>query len=492
MAIFYQSTRDKSNQKTASQAILQGLAEDGGLFVPVDFPKLALDFEQLKNATYQEIAELVLQTFFDDFSKAEIHDMVKAAYGDNFDDPEIAPVKQVGQHYLLELFHGETIAFKDMALSILPYLMTQAAKKNGVTNEIVILTATSGDTGKAAMAGFADVEQTKIIVFYPKNGVSPIQERQMVTQQGDNVHVVAIDGNFDQAQTAVKAMFNEADLRDKMAKNGKQFSSANSMNIGRLIPQVAYYIYAYAQLVKKNQIENGESVNFSVPTGNFGNILAAYYAKKLGLPIRKLICASNKNNVLTDFFKTGRYDKNREFFVTSSPSMDILVSSNLERLIFELTDENDQTTGQLLTALSTEGQYQLTEKMLEKLTDFIADWADESEISKEIQETFSKNHYVLDPHTAVASSVYHKLAPEGKTVVVSTASPYKFPQVVLNALSSTAVASDDFAAVKALEELSETPLPRAVKSIEKAEVLHQTTVEVSQMQSEVERYLGLK
>ena len=497
MTTFYHSTRNKNNRKTASQAILQGLAEDGGLFVPVNFPQLDLDFKTLQNATYQEIATLVLKTFFDDFTESEIRTMVDAAYGKKFDQPEIAPLKKVGGVHVLELFHGETLAFKDMALSILPHLMQQAAQKNGVTREIVILTATSGDTGKAAMAGFADVPQTKIIVFYPKNGVSPIQAQQMLTQQGGNVHVVGIDGNFDQAQTAVKAMFNSIELREKMAQNGKQFSSANSMNIGRLIPQVAYYIYAYAQMVKQKQITIGEEINFSVPTGNFGNILAAYYAKKLGLPVHQLICASNKNNVLTDFFKSGRYDKNRAFHVTSSPSMDILVSSNLERLIFELTKEDDQATAKLLTELSVDGHYEITAPMQDKLKDFVAGWASEDEIIQEIKHTFEETHYVFDPHTAVASSVYHQLAPTQKTVVVSTASPYKFPAVVLEAIqpkeerTSSSAADGDFSAVAALQRISGLALPEAIRGLETATVRHHTTVKVEQMQSEVERYLGL-
>ncbi|AYG01192.1 threonine synthase [Lactococcus allomyrinae] len=493
MSVLYQSTRDKSNQKTASQAILQGLAADGGLYVPVEFPSIDLDFERLKNSSYQEIATLILHAFFDDFSREEIEKMVDLAYGEKFDTKKIAPVKQVGNHFVLELFHGETIAFKDMALSILPHLMTASADKNAVSNEIVILTATSGDTGKAAMAGFADVPHTKIIVFYPKHGVSEIQERQMLTQKGKNVHVVGIEGNFDQAQTAVKTMFNDTDLHQKMLTAGKQFSSANSMNIGRLIPQVAYYVYAYAQLVSTGSIVSGQKINFSVPTGNFGNILAAYYAKKIGLPINRLICASNKNNVLTDFFKTGHYDKNREFYVTSSPSMDILVSSNLERLIFDLTNKSDEKTNHLLTALQTEGQYQITEEMREKLSDFVADWASEEQISKEIHQTFTDENYVLDPHTAVASHVYRQYTDKTPTIVVSTASPYKFPRVVVDALTeSLSVDANDFELVKTLEKISRIPLPKAVKELEAAKGLHNTVVEVTQMQAEVERYLSLK
>ncbi len=491
MVLYYQSTRDKSNKITASQAILQGLAIDGGLYVPVEFPKLNLDFEQLKTATYQEIAQLVLSAFFDDFTTEEIFAAVKAAYGDKFDTPEIAPVKRLGEHFVLELFHGETIAFKDMALSILPHLMTLAAKKNGVRNEIVILTATSGDTGKAAMAGFADVPNTKIVVFYPKHGVSEIQERQMLTQKGSNVHVVGIEGNFDQAQTAVKEMFNDQNLREKMQKNGKQFSSANSMNIGRLVPQVAYYIWAYAQLLKSGEITNGEKINFAVPTGNFGNILAAFYAKKIGLPVNQLICASNKNNVLTDFFQTGIYNKNRAFFVTSSPSMDILVSSNLERLIFDLTDENDEQTKALLTSLSNTGHYQITEKMQEKLAGFTAAWTSEAEISQEIKQTFNDENYVLDPHTAVASHVVRQLEPTEPTVIVSTASPYKFPKVVIDALGNTANLTD-FEAVDRLENISQIPLPIAVESLFTAETRHHTVIATEKMQSEVENYLALK
>ena len=337
MTLVYQSTRDEKNRVTASQAILQGLATDGGLFTPITYPQVDLDFAKLKDASYQEVAKLVLSAFLDDFSEAELDYCINHAYDSKFDDAAIAPLVKLDGQYNLELFHGATIAFKDMALSILPHLMTTAAKKHGLENKIVILTATSGDTGKAAMAGFADVPGTEIIVFYPKDGVSKVQELQMTTQTGANTHVVAIDGNFDDAQTNVKHMFNDTDLRARLLEHKLQFSSANSMNIGRLVPQIVYYVYAYAQLVKTGEITAGDKVNFTVPTGNFGNILAAYYAKQIGLPVGKLICASNENNVLTDFFKTQVYDKKRSFKVTSSPSMDILVSSNLERLIFHLS-----------------------------------------------------------------------------------------------------------------------------------------------------------
>lgn len=495
MTLIYQSTRDKHNQVTASQAILQGLATDGGLYVPTTLPKLALDFEFLKNATYQEVATLILSAFLDDFTAEEIAYCVTNAYDDKFDDAAIAPLVKLDAHYNLELFHGNTIAFKDMALSILPYLMTTAAKKHGVEREIVILTATSGDTGKAAMAGFADVPGTKIVVFYPKNGVSKIQERQMTTQVGGNVKVIAIDGNFDQAQTNVKAMFNDADLRDKLFAHGKQFSSANSMNIGRLVPQIAYYVYAYAQLIKKGDVLAGEPINFTVPTGNFGNILAAYYAKQVGLPVKTLICASNDNNVLTDFFRTGTYDKNRDFFVTSSPSMDILVSSNLERLIFHLTGDNDKATRDLMSRLATDGSYQITADMLAQLQTFYADFSDESETSKEIAATFKSDNYVEDPHTAVASAVYKKYLADTDdktpTVIVSTASPYKFPKVVVASLEPLADQEDDFKAVKQLEVLSGIPLPKAVTDLFDAPVRHNAVVAADEMQTAVETYLDL-
>lgn len=324
MTLVYQSTRDEKNRVTASQAILQGLATDGGLFTPIKMPNLQLNFEELKDASYQKVAKIVLSAFLDDFTGEELDYCINSAYDDKFDDLAIAPLVSLDGQYNLELFHGSTIAFKDMALSILPYLLTTSAKKQGVNNKIVILTATSGDTGKAAMAGFSDVPGTEIIVFYPKDGVSKVQELQMTTQTGENTHVIAIDGNFDDAQTNVKEMFNDEVLREKLLAKNMQFSSANSMNVGRLIPQVVYYVYAYAQMVKQGYLKNGDKVNFTVPTGNFGNILAAYYASQIGVPVNKLICASNENNVLTDFFKTGTYDKKREFRVTTSPSMDII------------------------------------------------------------------------------------------------------------------------------------------------------------------------
>lgn len=494
MTLVYQSTRDANNTVTASQAILQGLATDGGLFTPVTYPQVNLDFEVLKNASYQEVAKLVLSAFLDDFTAEELDTCIHSAYDSKFDTPAIAPLVKLNGQYNLELFHGSTIAFKDMALSILPYLMTTAAKKHGLENDIVILTATSGDTGKAAMAGFADVPGTQIIVFYPRDGVSKIQELQMTTQQGSNTHVVAIDGNFDDAQTDVKRMFNDAVLREKLAANKLQFSSANSMNIGRLVPQIVYYVWAYAQLVKKGEIAADEKVNFTVPTGNFGNILAAYYAKQIGLPIGKLICASNENNVLTDFFATGTYDKKRLFRVTTSPSMDILVSSNLERLIFHLVGNDAAKTKELMEKLTETGEYSLENADQTILDLFAADFATEKQTAAEIKRVYEENHYIEDPHTAVASAVYHayrhKSGDSAPTVIVSTASPYKFPLVAVEAVTGEKMASD-FEALERLQELSGVSYPKAVDGLLSAPVLHNTVVAADQMQAEVERYLGI-
>ena len=352
MDLFYKSTRDSKVRVTASQAILQGLSEDGGLFVPEAVPALPVSMKELADMSYQETAYAVMSRFLTDFTESELKDCIAKAYDSKFDLPEIAPITKAEGAYYLELFHGATIAFKDMALSILPHLMTVSARKNQVKEDIVILTATSGDTGKAALAGFADVPGTRIIVFYPKDGVSPIQEKQMVTQKGDNTFVVGIRGNFDDAQSGVKSIFGDAAFKKELAEKGYRFSSANSINIGRLVPQIVYYVYAYARLFADGEIGENEPVNVVVPTGNFGNILAAYYAKQMGLPIGKLICASNDNKVLYDFFRTGSYDRNREFLLTSSPSMDILISSNLERLIYQIADQSDETDRRLMKELA--------------------------------------------------------------------------------------------------------------------------------------------
>ena len=495
MEPMYRSTRSEGKTVTASQAILKGLAEDGGLFVPTSIPSLDKSFADIAKLNYQETAYEVMKKFFTDFTEEELKNCITKAYDDKFDTKEIAPLVEMDGTYYLELFHGATIAFKDMALSILPHLLTTSAKKNHITNEIVILTATSGDTGKAALAGFADVEGTSIIVFYPKNGVSRIQERQMVTQKGKNTKVVGITGNFDDAQSGVKAMFNNKELAKTMAEKGYQFSSANSINIGRLVPQVVYYVYSYTRLLGQGVVKEGEPVNFVVPTGNFGNILAAYYAKNMGVPVGKLICASNENKVLFDFFETGVYDKNRDFILTTSPSMDILISSNLERLIFKIAGENAKATADMMNSLATDGKYEVTDEMKAQLKDFVGGWASEEECAAEIKRVYDKTGYVMDTHTAVASAVYHayteKTGDTAKTIIASTASPYKFGTSVMSAIDEKYKGMDDFALIDELEKVSGTKVPKAVEEIRSAPVLHDTVCETEDMQKTVEEILGL-
>ena len=497
MQILYKSTRGNGETVTASQAILKGLSEDGGLFVPVSIPKLDIPLEKLADMTYQETAYEVMSRFLTDYTEEELKNCIARAYDSKFDTEEIAPLHKTADGvYFLELFHGATIAFKDMALSILPHLMTTAAKKNGVKNEIVILTATSGDTGKAAMAGFADVPGTKIIVFYPKHGVSPIQEKQMVTQKGNNTYVVGITGNFDDAQSAVKKMFNDQAMADELQEAGYQFSSANSINIGRLVPQIVYYVYAYGRLLKSGEINSGDRINITVPTGNFGNILAAYYAKLMGLPVNRLICASNENKVLFDFFRTGTYDRKRDFILTSSPSMDILISSNLERLIYRLTGEDSQKCRGLMEALSSGGEYTITEEMKEGLADFYGNFLSEGETREAISATYYGSGYVIDPHTAVAAGVYQKYLrdTEDRTpvVIASTASPYKFTRSVMDAVSDRYEGLDDFALVDALSALTGISVPGAVEEIRTAPVLHDTVVDAEEMPETVRKILGIR
>lgn len=496
MNLLYKSTRDAEKTVTASQAILKGLVDDGGLFVPVSIPKLPVSLGELKEMTYQEIAYTVMKEFLTDFTEEELKSCIAKAYDSKFDTEEIAPLAKVEDAYYLELFHGATIAFKDMALSILPHLLTTSAKKNQVKNEIVILTATSGDTGKAALAGFADVEGTKIIVFYPKNGVSRVQELQMVTQKGDNTSVVAIHGNFDNAQSGVKAMFENKELEKELNEAGYQFSSANSINIGRLVPQVVYYVYAYAKLLQNEEIAEDEEINVVVPTGNFGNILAAYYAKNMGIPIAKLICASNENKVLYDFFQTGTYDRNREFVLTTSPSMDILISSNLERLIYKISGEDARKDTDLMTELKTKGSYAITGEMKANLADFAAGYATEEQVAKTIHDIYEDTGYVMDTHTAVAATVYKAYREDSKddrkTVIASTASPYKFAGSVMSAIDPKYKGQDDFKLIEELQKVSGTELPNAIKEIMNAEIRHNTECDVDQMEQTVKNILGVK
>lgn len=495
MDLMYSSTRNADVKVTASQAILKGLSDDGGLFVPDKIPALDVGLKELSAMTYQETAYAVMKQFLTDFTQDELMACIRAAYDSKFDTEEIAPLVKAGDVYFLELFHGATIAFKDMALSILPHLMTVSAKKNNVKNDIVILTATSGDTGKAALAGFADVEGTKIIVFYPKNGVSPIQEKQMVTQKGDNTCVVGIHGNFDQAQAGVKQMFADKQLGQELAAKGYQFSSANSINIGRLVPQIVYYVYAYARLLAEGSITEGEKINIVVPTGNFGNILAAYYAKNMGLPIAKLICASNENKVLYDFFGTGAYDKNREFMLTSSPSMDILVSSNLERLIYRIAGDDAAANARLMGQLAKEGRYQITDAMKAGLSDFYGNYADEAETAQAIRQYYEKEGYVIDTHTAVAASVCQKYqsktGDKAKCVIASTASPFKFTRSVMEAIGQPCNGKGDFELADALSKISGVKIPQAIEEIRTADVLHDMECGVGQMPETVKKFLGV-
>jgi len=482
MKITYHSTRNSELTASASEAILKGIAPDGGLYVPDQIPKLKLSLEKLARMDYAHVAYEVMKLFFTDFTEEELMYCIKGAYNtEKFDTEDITTLVDADGAYYLELFHGSTIAFKDMALSILPYLMTTSAKKCGSKEEIVILTATSGDTGKAALAGFADVPGTSIVVFYPKSGVSRVQEKQMVTQKGKNVNVIGIKGNFDDAQTAVKNIFTDPELAERMKAAGYRFSSANSINIGRLIPQVAYYVYAYTRLCP-------QKINFVVPTGNFGNILAAYYACKMGIPVNKLICASNRNKVLFDFFETGVYDRKREFYLTPSPSMDILISSNLERLVAEIAGDK---TAELMQQLKTEGKYEITAEMKEKLGLFVGGYAEDAEMAEAISSLYNKEGYIIDTHTAVASAVYNKYRKETGdntcTVIASTASPYKFTRAVLNAIDSKYDSKEDFELFDDLNKLSNVAIPKAIKDIISAPVLHDRVCEKDGLMAEVER-----
>ena len=495
MEVLYKSTRSSQEPVTASMAILKGLTDDGGLFVPDHIPLLDKSLGELAGMRYQEIAYEVMKLYLSDFTEEELKSCIDRAYDKKFDTEVIAPLASAEGAYFLELFHGATIAFKDMALSILPHLLTTSARKNHIEDEIVILTATSGDTGKAALAGFADVKGTRIVVFYPKDGVSPIQEKQMVTQKGDNTFVVGIHGNFDDAQTGVKKIFSDRQFAAEMAEQGFRFSSANSINIGRLVPQIVYYVYAYARLLAEGRIEEGRQINVVVPTGNFGNILAAFYAKNMGLPIGKLICASNDNKVLYDFFQTGVYDRNREFVLTSSPSMDILISSNLERLIYRIAGDDPGQNAMLMAALGGQGRYEITEQMRDKLQDFYGGYATEEETASTIRRIYGACGYVIDTHTAVAASVYKKYIQETEdqtpAVIASTASPFKFTRSVMNAIDHKYDSMTDFELVDELSKIANVKVPAAIEEIRCAPVLHDNICEVDEMPDMVKKFLKL-
>lgn len=486
MSMLFHSTRGKNVNVTAKQAIRKGIADDGGLFVTDSLGEKTVDVANLPGKSYQQIAKEVLGILLDDFSAEELDECINSAYGSNFSDSKITPVREVGDDYVLELFHGPTSAFKDIALQILPEFLARAGSENSkkACERIMILTATSGDTGKAALDGFAGTEGTGITVFYPEGKVSEVQRMQMVAQQGDNVAVCAVRGNFDDAQSSVKEIFADKTLADELEKSAETvLSSANSINVGRLVPQVVYYFAAYSQLLEKQIINVGDEVQFCVPTGNFGDILAGYYAKRMGLPVSKLIVASDKNNVLFDFFKTGVYDRNRPFYTTTSPSMDILISSNLERMLYYFSDGDSALISSLMNDLKTTGRYEVPGEIMDKIRQlFECGWADEEQVANAIADCRDENSYVLDPHTACA---YHVLShsqadPMIPRIMLSTASPYKFPRTVLQALGEECDGSD-FECMDRLEKISGVPAVRALRELENAKVRFADAIDVKDM-----------
>jgi threonine synthase len=493
--MFYSSTRNSREKILSREAIVRGISKDGGLYVPDKIPTVDEQHEVLMNMTYKELALFLMKKYFTDFDTLELSQCIEKAYDDKFDTDIIAPLVQKEGVHFLELYHGPTLAFKDIALTILPHLLKTALKKDNINKEVVILTATSGDTGKAALEGFAGVESIKIIVFFPESGVSEIQKRQMLTQEGNNTYVAAIEGNFDDAQNGVKNLFINSEFIKLLNENNIILSSANSINIGRLIPQIVYYFYGYLTLLKSKKIQKDEEINVVVPTGNFGNILAAYYAKKMGLPIKRLICASNENNVLYDFFNTGIYDRRRELKLTSSPSMDILISSNLERLLYEISDRDPKIINELMTQLQTNGKYEITEAMKKELNEFYGGFASEQECFESIRKVYKRSGYVMDTHTAVAYNVYEKYKRETgdntETIIVSTASPFKFGRSVLKAIGVEADDLDDFRLVEQLSKTANINIPEAIKKLESKEILHHNVYKKNEIKQAVEKFLEL-
>ena len=489
----YISTRNSKVSVSASESIVKGISKDGGLFVPSSFPTITLDeIASLQDKSYKERAAYIIGKYLTEFTYEELLSLTTKAYS-KFDSEETAPLVKLDEGtFVMELWHGPTCAFKDMALTLLPHLMTSSREKVGAKDKTLILVATSGDTGKAALEGFSDVDGTEIIVFYPNDGVSDMQKLQMATQEGKNVHVAAIEGNFDDAQSGVKKIFANDDVNEELKKLGYKLSSANSINWGRLVPQIAYYISSYVDLVASEEIELGDKVNFCVPSGNFGNILACYYAKRMGLPVNKLICASNENNVLTDFMNTGVYDINREFYKTTSPSMDILISSNLERLLFEMFDRDDKKINNLMQQLKEEGKYSIDKSLIEK-NSFVGGCCDVEDTKDTIDNIFDEYGYLLDTHTAVAMNVYSSYVlasnDETPTVIVSTASPYKFPCDVLEAITGQYV-DDAFVAGKKLQLESATEMPESIAKLKEKKVLHKDIIKVNEMANTVIKYCG--
>ena len=497
--MFYNSTRNSRVKVSSAEAITQGISAEGGLFVPEEIPKLTPDeIKAVGDMKYSDRAAFVFSKYLTDFSDAEIHYCPDNAYSTkNFETESIAEIAHLFDGtYMLELWHGPTCAFKDMALQILPYFLTTSAKKINLDKKIVILVATSGDTGKAALEGFRDVEGTSILVFYPEDGVSPMQKRQMKTQEGGNVGVCAIKGNFDDCQNGVKAIFTDNDVKSLLDEKGMMFSSANSINWGRLVPQIVYYISAYAELVKDGEISLGDKINIVVPTGNFGNILAAYYAKQMGVPVNKLICASNINNVLTDFINTGIYDRNRQFYATVSPSMDILISSNLERLLYIMTNKNDTIIKEWFGKLASEGRYEVSDDIKSKLSDeFWAGFCDDEQTKAVIHEIYGKYSYTCDTHTAVAVKVYNDYkavsGDDTKTIIASTASPYKFSAAVLEALEGGKSDVDEYSKVDRISELSKMPVPSALADLKNKPERFSDVIDKSEQKAYVLKILGI-
>lgn len=498
--MLFSSTRDNNLKVSSAQAIKQGLSSEGGLFVPESFPQVELnEIENLINKSYNDIAKFVLSKYLTDFSSEELDNCINSAYSkEKFETEEIAPLHELkdGVHFL-ELWHGPTCAFKDMALQLLPHLLTTSVKKTGEDKLVTILVATSGDTGKAALEGFKDVKGTKIIVFYPKDGVSDIQKLQMITQEGDNVLVNGVVGNFDDAQNGVKKIFTDDDFKNELFEKGVVLSSANSINFGRLVPQIVYYFSSYITLCKDEKIKIGDKINVVVPTGNFGNILAAYYAKKMGLPIDKLICASNKNNVLTDFINTGIYDKNREFNLTVSPSMDILISSNLERLLYEISGKDDKLISKYMSELSKEGKYKISEDMQKIIKDnFYGGYCDDEKTVETIKEIFDTYNYLIDTHTAVAKAVYDKYVFETNdlkpVVIASTASPYKFLNSVIGAVSPTYdLNKNDFCKLEDLSDMTGTTIPKSLKELKDKKIKFNNICKKEEMKETVKSGLNM-
>ncbi|WP_297632468.1 threonine synthase [uncultured Clostridium sp.] len=483
----FKSTRGKERGIKSAEAIIRGIASDGGLFVPDNFPKIYEEAINKKGASYEELAYFIIGKFFTDFKLKELKSAVKEAYTNRF-------AVNVEKNFL-ELYHGPTCAFKDAALLFLPQIMKRAKKNLNVDEEIVILTATSGDTGKAALEGFKDIEGFKVVVYYPQDGVSEIQKKQMISQEGTNVYVVAIEGNFDNAQQGVKEIFKNEKLKEDLLKNKIRLSSANSINIGRLIPQIVYYFYGYMELIENKRIKEGEKINVSVPTGNFGNILAAFYAKKMGLPIDKLICASNENNVLSNFLKTGIYDRRRDLIITESPSMDILVSSNLERLLYEVSGRNYKLVGELMNNLASNGLYEITREMKEGLKEFYGNFSTTEEVYKAVQEVYVKDGYLMDTHTGVAYVVHKKYIEETgdnkETLIVSTASPFKFPRSICTSLGIDVEFMDDFRVLKTLFRESKNEIPESLKTLENKKIMHTTACKIDGMEETLKYYLGV-